>query len=98
MPPKDKVPLAELFPGIAAQPLDLLDKMLDLNPESRIKVEEALSHPFLESMHDEEDEPNYEGVLDFHFEEDSTLTIEKLKRLILKEISSSNPAYYDLAE
>lgn len=98
LPPKDKVPLAEMFPGIAAQPLDLLDKMLDLNPESRIKVEEALSHPFLESMHDEEDEPNYEGVLDFTFEEDSTLTIEKLKRLILKEISSFNPAYYDLAE
>jgi serine/threonine protein kinase len=84
LPPKDKVPLGELFPGISAQPLDLLDKMLDLNPETRIRIEDALSHPFLESMHDEEDEPNFEGVLDFSFEEDSSLNIEKLKRLILK--------------
>ena len=58
--------------------------MLDFNPETRIKVEDALNHPFLESMHDEEDEPSFEGVLDFSFEEDSSLNIEKLKRLILK--------------
>jgi serine/threonine protein kinase len=44
-----------------AQAIDLLDKMLDLNPETRIKVEEALKHPFLESMHDEEDEPVFDA-------------------------------------
>jgi hypothetical protein len=58
--------------------------MLDLNPLRRIKVEDALSHPFLESMHDPEDEPEFEGKIDFSFEEDTTLTVEKLKRLILK--------------
>ena len=64
--------------------LDLLDRMLDLNPETRIKVEEALNHPFLESMHDPEDEPCFEGSIDFTFEEDPSLNVEKLKRLILK--------------
>lgn len=64
--------------------VDLLDKMLDLNPDRRIKVEEALEHSFLETMHDPEDEPLFDGKIDFTFEEDSSLNIEKLKRLILK--------------
>ena len=58
--------------------------MLDLNPLRRIKVEEALAHPFLESMHDPEDEPVFEKKIDCSFEEDSSLTLDKLKRLILK--------------
>jgi hypothetical protein len=48
-------------------------------------------------MHDPEDEPEFEGEIDFSFEDDATLNLEKLKRLILKEISSYNPSYYDLA-
>ena len=70
LPVKDKVPLNELFPGYPAEAHDLLDRMLDLNPDSRIKVEDALKHPFLESMHDPEDEPEFEGTIDFTFEED----------------------------
>ena len=91
------MPLKELFPGVSADALDLLDRMLDLNPATRIKVDEALNHPFLESMHDPEDEPSFEGQIDFSFEEDISLNLEKVKRLILKEISSYNPSYYDLA-
>lgn len=58
--------------------------MLDLNPITRITVDEALKHPFLESMHDPDDEPEFVGVIDFSFEEDATLNLEKVKRLILK--------------
>jgi hypothetical protein len=35
-------------------------------------------------MHDPEDEPSFEGAIDFTFEEDPNLTLEKVKRLILK--------------
>lgn len=84
LPPKQKVPLGELFPGSPKEALDLLDRLLDLNPESRIKVDEVLEHPFLESMHDPEDEPSFTGKLDFSFEDDSAITLEKLKRLILR--------------
>ena len=84
LPAKPKVPLNELFPSMPAEALDLLDKMLDLNPASRITVDQALEHPFLESMHDPEDEPVFKGQMDFSFEEDNSLTLEKLKRLILK--------------
>ena len=39
LPPKGKVPLNELFPTMPMEALDLLDKMLDLNPASRISVD-----------------------------------------------------------
>lgn len=58
--------------------------MLDLNPDTRIKVDDALKHPFLESMHDPDDEPEFTGKLDFTFEDDPTLNLDKVKRLILK--------------
>ena len=84
LPPKPKTPLEEVFPGQPKEAIDLLDRMLDLNPLRRIKVEEALEHAYLESMHDPEDEPVFEGKVDFSFEEDQSLTLDKLKRLILK--------------
>jgi len=73
-----------MFPTFPKEAHDLLDKMLDLNPATRIRVDEALKHPFLESMHDPDDEPEFEGYLDFSFEEDPNLTLDKVKRLILK--------------
>ncbi len=84
LPVKEKVPLQELFPGGTPDCLDLLDKMLDLNPSRRMTVEDALTHPFLETMHDPEDEPSFEGAIDFTFEEDQNLNLEKVKRLILR--------------
>ena len=98
LPKKDKVPLAELFPGVAPEALDMIDKMLDLNPDTRITVEDSLAHPFMEAMHDPEDEPFFEGKLDFSFEENKDLDLPTLKRLILKEISFYNASYYDLVK
>jgi len=70
--------------------------MLDLDPNKRITVQEAIKHPYLESLHDPEDEPLFVGTIDFSFEHDQKLTLDEVKKLILKEISSYNPAYYDL--
>ncbi len=39
-----------------AQALDLLDKMLMFDPAKRITVEQALEHPYMESLHCAEDE------------------------------------------
>ena len=36
--------------------LDLLDKLLDWSPKSRITVEQALNHEYLRELHDPEDE------------------------------------------
>ena len=78
LPPNQKVPLEFIFPDVPADALDLIDKMLDLNPEKRISVEDALEHPFLASLHEPWDEPVYEGPLDFSFESDKSLTMVKI--------------------
>lgn len=50
--------------------LDLLDKMLIINPLKRITAEEALNHKYFENLHDDVDEPVFEGEIDFKFEHD----------------------------
>ena len=46
--PKD---FKEVFPGANPVALDLLQKMLILNPDKRITVDEALSHPYFDNLH-----------------------------------------------
>lgn len=70
LPYAAKVPFGNLYP--AADPrgkllhlrqrshltaaLDLLDAMLQFNPDRRITVEQALQHPYLEQYYDPSDE------------------------------------------
>lgn len=70
LPEKEKLPLETIFPNTPPEALDLMDKLLDMNPERRITTEQALKHPFLASLHDEEDEPVFTGNFDFTFEND----------------------------
>ena len=93
LPEKPKQDLGLLFPGQPAEAMDLLDKMLDMNPKTRIKVKTALEHAYLEKIHDPEDEPEFEGTIDFSFETDPTLDLVKIQKLIIKEISYYNPDY-----
>ena len=52
LPFKPKVPWSRLYPNADANALDLLERMLTFNPNKRIKVEEALAHPYLEQYYD----------------------------------------------
>lgn len=83
---KEKLPMSELIPFNNSDAQDLIDKLLDLNPKTRMTVEEALKHPYLESLHEPDDEPSFEGEIDFSFEENAQLTLEDVKKLILQEI------------
>jgi len=76
---------AGLFPSANADALDLLDKMLAFDPSSRISVETALEHRYLQIWHDASDEPVCPTTFDFHFEvvED----IAQMKIMILDEVN-----------
>jgi len=89
LPRKPKIPFTQLFPNANPLACDLLERMLAFEPENRIKVEEALRHPYLEELHCEDDEPicerfNYD---DFHFEYLPT-TKEDLRTLIYDEVTN----------
>lgn len=49
--------LAEIFPTASDEALDLLNKLLQFNPEKRLTAEEALEHPYVAQFHNEDDEP-----------------------------------------
>jgi len=67
--------------------LDLLSRLLDYDPRTRITAAEALAHPFLESLHDPNDEPEGAPLSPFDFEfEKFNLDLPVLRDLLLDEV------------
>lgn len=87
LPIKPIISVKEFIKYENADCLDLLDKMLVINPLKRITAEEALKHKYFENLHDDVDEPVFEGVIDFAFEYDSSMTLDVIRKLILEEIN-----------
>lgn len=85
---KNKVDLKKKFPGSSDEALDLLEKMLLFNPKKRITVNQCLEHPYFKDIRDPKKEEEAEFNLEFEFEKDENLTIEKLRDLFLKVINS----------
>ncbi|CCI46282.1 unnamed protein product [Albugo candida] len=85
-----KIPFARVFPAAKPTAIDLLEKMLIFDPEKRISVEDALAHPYLESLHNEEDEPVALEAFSFDFEKEA-LTKKRLQELIIEEICRFHP-------
>ncbi len=47
LPQKEAVSLTKLFPNATSDAIDLLEKMLKLDPRERCSTVEALAHPYL---------------------------------------------------
>ena len=65
LPDTAPVNLSVKFPDANADAVDLLSKMLILDPNRRISVEQALEHPYLTSLHDVALEPLAESHVDW---------------------------------
>ena len=87
LPKKEPVPLDKLYPNNDLHPdaLDLLGRMLIMDPRERISVVDALGHKYLEKYHDIDDEPLCFPPFEFDFE-DIPFTKDDLKARILEEI------------
>ena len=89
-PYKPKVHWKQLYPNAQEQALDLLEKMLRFNPQLRIKVEDALTHPYFEQHYDPQDEAIAKVPFKFDMEL-YDLPKEEIKKLIYEETSSFKP-------
>ena len=88
LPKKQKQNFKDIFPHANPLAIDLLEKMLTFDPLKRITVEEALAHPYLESMFEEDEDE--EGVELFSFNCDNEMPIEEIKKLLHEEIVDYN--------
>jgi mitogen-activated protein kinase 1/3 len=84
---RNRADFGRIFPNASRAAIDLLLKMLHYNPEKRITVEEALKHPYLQSLHDGEDEPTCQA---FDFEFESKVTPQTIKKVLYSEICEWN--------
>ncbi|CAI9755926.1 unnamed protein product [Fraxinus pennsylvanica] len=84
--------LTEKFPRVNPLAIDLIEKMLTFDPRKRITVQDALAHPYLNSLHDISDEPICPTPFSFDFEQ-RALTEEQMKELIYRESLAFNPQY-----
>lgn len=73
-----------LFPNANPDALDLLDKMLAFDPATRISVEQALEHPYLQIWHDASDEPDCPTTFNFDFEVIDD--VGEMRNVILDEV------------
>lgn len=87
LPLMRRVPYSDLFPQANPLALDLLEKMLTLDPYQRITVEDALNHPYLAIWHDPRDEPVCQVKFDFKSFENVD-SIEEMKQLIIEEVKN----------
>lgn len=80
----------QTFPKACPEAIDLLDKMLQINPEKRISIQDALNHKYMSKVRIPEYENECPSMLDVSFE-DIHLTKENLQAKIWEEICYFRP-------
>ncbi|RHY34702.1 hypothetical protein DYB32_000734, partial [Aphanomyces invadans] len=95
LPPQPRKSFAEMYPGAEKEAIDLLDRMLQMNPRKRMTVDDALSHPYLASIRSIEDVDDdivapHPIQLDFD-DSRGPLPIPEIRRLMTNEIAYYHP-------
>ena len=87
MPKREAKDFNQIFKKANPHAIVLLQRMLTYDPEERITVNDALSHPYLKQLHFPDDEPTTEQVSAFDFDfEKFSLGKDDFKDLIYEEI------------
>ncbi|GLU04489.1 hypothetical protein SLE2022_216320 [Rubroshorea leprosula] len=89
LPYSPGTPFSRLYPNAHPLAIDLLQKMLVLDPSKRISVTEALQHPYMAPLYDPSCNPPAEMPIDLDIDED--LGEEMIRELIWKEILHHHP-------
>ena len=68
--------LRKMFPDAPDDALDLMQKLLQFNPQKRLTAEEALQHPYVAHFHNPEDEPVAAGPI--------TISVDDNKKVLFR--------------
>ncbi|VDI11664.1 p38 MAP kinase [Mytilus galloprovincialis] len=90
MPKWPKKDFREVFIGANPLAIDLMEKMLDLDSETRVTAEDALAHSYLAQYSDPNDEPTA-APFDQSFE-NMELSISEWRRNCYEELQAWNPS------
>jgi len=90
LPSRKQENLKKRFPGVPQEGIDLLLRLLQFDVKKRINVDNALRHPYFDSVRDQGRELSFEKQLDFKFE-DEDLSEKTLRALILQETLHFHP-------
>lgn len=83
---------SELFPAEDNTTTDFLERMMVLDTDKRMTVDQALQHPYLEQYHDPDDEPIAKRF-DCTFEEDETRKAEDWRLMTREALLSWRKKY-----
>uniref|UniRef100_W5LD12 mitogen-activated protein kinase n=2 Tax=Astyanax mexicanus TaxID=7994 RepID=W5LD12_ASTMX len=89
LPVQKKKDFRKVFPTMDPCTVDVLEKTLMLDPESRFTAKDGLSHPYLNEFHDPENEPESPPYDDSF--ESLELAVNEWKSLIHMEIMTFDP-------
>lgn len=82
-----KVKWCDIFPYASPEALDLIDNLLNWDPDLRPTVEEALEHQFVQQVRNRLDEPNCpHGSFDFTYEK-HFYSMERLRQCLNDEVN-----------
>ncbi|XP_074083300.1 mitogen-activated protein kinase 12 isoform X1 [Macrotis lagotis] len=89
LPELEKKDFASVLKNATPLAVNLLEKMLVLDAEKRVTAAEALTHPYFETVHESEDEPQAQ-LYDDSFD-DVDRTLDEWKRVTYKEVLNFKP-------
>ncbi|TMW62851.1 hypothetical protein Poli38472_005469 [Pythium oligandrum] len=90
LPPRAKKDLQEMYPGAEPEAIDLLERMLQMNPKKRATLDEALSHKYLASIRSLEEEIVAPGTITLDFDE-KKMTVTEIRQRMVEEIRYYHP-------
>lgn len=90
LPKRPKQDLSTIYPKASPLAIDLLTKMLQFNPDRRLKIKDCLEHPYFEDLHNPEEETTCEKPFDWSWD-DFKPTKELLQEMVYNEACKFHP-------
>jgi mitogen-activated protein kinase 15 len=78
--------MAEIFPTASDDALDLLEKLLQFNPEKRLTADEALEHPYVAQFHNPDDEPICKKLINITMDDNHKFSIREYREKLYSDI------------